>query len=275
MNNNLILRILTGLLAGTITVSVIVLSPYGLWLFCCLISLLGLWEIMRATGVKVLSLKWLAMAGGFGLWVIQLTALLGWLPPEQRLKLTYLSAFVWFPIMALVALYEGSLEDPLRQLSTIALSLVYVYLPFHLYYSMSIPELPEEYDWQLPLGILLLIWTLDSMAYFSGRWLGKHPLFPRVSPKKTWEGAIGGVLFCLLLGVGLNFWMETVAWDWIIAAVIVCALGQWGDLVESMIKRSINLKDSGNILPGHGGILDRFDAFIFAVPFLFLYFGLL
>ena len=108
------------------------------------------------------------------------------------------------------------------------------------------------------------------MAYFGGRFLGKHKLFERISPKKTWEGAIIGAAFCILLGYILQMtWL--VQWNWIIVASIIAVFSQLGDLVESMFKRSIHIKDSGSLLPGHGGFLDRFDGIFLSTPVIFIY----
>ena len=115
---------------------------------------------------------------------------------------------------------------------------------------------------------------LDSGAYAVGRLMGRHPLFPRISPKKTWEGSIGGALLCLGLGVVLQIYVPQGNCNWIVVAAIISVFSQVGDLVESMFKRSVALKDSGSILPGHGGMLDRFDGVFLSVPFLYLYFSL-
>lgn len=274
MNKNLITRILTGLIAGSVSITALVISPYGVWVFCALISMLGLWEMMSTTGVKAMPLKLIAVILGLIPWAVK-----GWLlvtPDAISLPTNvYVTiALLIVPLSAITALYLKDIVDPIRQLSVIALAFVYVYLPFHLFFEISTSDTGSEFLWQYPLGIMLLIWTLDSMAYFVGRFLGKNLLFPRISPKKTWEGSLGGAACCIALGVGFTYWMDAVSWNWIIVAVMISVLGQLGDLVESMFKRSLNLKDSGNILPGHGGILDRFDGFYLALPFVFLYYFL-
>jgi len=123
----------------------------------------------------------------------------------------------------------------------------------------------------LTLGLLILIWTCDSMAYLVGRKLGKTRLFERVSPKKTWEGIYGAIvgtmLVALLLYPILGLYNYTF---WIIMAVLVVVFGTLGDLIQSHIKRQFNVKDSGNLMPGHGGFWDRFDSFVFLLPFVSL-----
>ena len=118
----------------------------------------------------------------------------------------------------------------------------------------------------------LLVWVNDTFAYLSGSLLGKHKLFPRISPKKSWEGAIGGGLMTIIVGLCVSPYIEgyTIR-DTAIISCIVAVFGIYGDLLESLFKRSIEIKDSGNILPGHGGILDRFDAIIFTISAIFVY----
>lgn len=127
------------------------------------------------------------------------------------------------------------------------------------------------------LFLFIIVWTNDTFAYLSGRFLGKHKLFERISPKKTWEGTIGGMFFSVLAGIGISLYSKDEIIFWIISAILISIAAIIGDLFESMIKRQVGVKDSGNIMPGHGGILDRFDAAIFAAPtfliWCFIYFS--
>lgn len=125
------------------------------------------------------------------------------------------------------------------------------------------------------IGFFLLMWANDTGAYLTGISLGKHKLFERISPKKTWEGFFGGLIIAIAAAWLLSGWLGVVGrLEWIIIAVIVSVAGTYGDLVESMLKRSNGVKDSGNILPGHGGFLDRFDSTIMAFPLVYLFFSL-
>lgn len=124
----------------------------------------------------------------------------------------------------------------------------------------------------LVLGLLLLVWLNDTGAYFSGKFLGKHLLAPKISPKKTWEGLIGGVIATLITSQLLaSFIVDYSREQWLIIGLI-SSFGILGDLIESLFKRRADVKDSSSIMPGHGGILDRFDAFQFVIPAIFIYF---
>jgi len=117
-----------------------------------------------------------------------------------------------------------------------------------------------------------MLWANDTGAYLSGRSFGKHKLFERISPNKTWEGFIGGILLAVVIALNLEHYFGALSkWEWVTMAVIIGVFGTLGDLVESMLKRSLGVKDSGNILPGHGGLLDRFDGLLMAAPLVFFF----
>ncbi len=155
--------------------------------------------------------------------------------------------------------------------------LVYITFPLIMLYSLTSDGLFTALSWfpyyaSIPLGIILLIWSNDTFAYFTGRLLGRHKILPSVSPKKTWEGFFGGFLFSMIAAWLLSLYFERLGLvQWLIVASLVVVFGSTGDFFESMLKRQAGIKDSGNILPGHGGFLDRFDALLFCLPFVFLY----
>lgn len=168
-------------------------------------------------------------------------------------------------------LFMGS-SQPFRHLSFTALAILYIGIPFMLFLFLAFWPFEHAYSPNRILGLLLLVWANDTAAYLIGSQIGKTKLFPRISPKKTWEGSVGGAIITLLIAyLCYNFFGELDLKDWMILGFLAVVFGGLGDLVESMMKRSLKIKDSGGILPGHGGILDRFDAFIFYVPFATCY----
>ena len=135
-----------------------------------------------------------------------------------------------------------------------------------------------NYQPELLIGIFAIIWTNDSFAYIFGKNFGKHKLMKRISPKKTIEGFAGGLVMSIAVGAGLFYYLESIdiinysVWEWMIVAFVVAFFGTIGDLIQSKIKRQAEVKDSGSIMPGHGGIFDRMDSIIFAAPFAYVTF---
>jgi phosphatidate cytidylyltransferase len=148
--------------------------------------------------------------------------------------------------------------------------LVLVCLPFTFFHALAYVR--GAFNFHFPLAFLLMLWANDTGAYLVGRAFGRTKLFERHSPKKTWEGFIGGVLIAAVVGFIISLYFKDLPWNqWVSIAIIIGCFGTLGDLVESMFKRSINIKDSGGILPGHGGLLDRFDGFLIAAPIVYTY----
>ncbi|MCB0400579.1 MAG: phosphatidate cytidylyltransferase [Flavobacteriales bacterium] len=165
-------------------------------------------------------------------------------------------------------------EFPFVNIAYTLLGVFYVVLPFAMLFHLGYYK--GSYNYQLILGFFFLLWTSDTGAYLSGKFLGKHKLFERISPKKTWEGSIGGLILSLVVAYVLSIYFTDLKLaNWLIIAGLVVIFGGMGDLVESMLKRSLHIKDSGNILPGHGGILDRFDGLLLSVPFVYAYLWLI
>ena len=162
-------------------------------------------------------------------------------------------------------------KQPFQNIALLILAAIYVSLPFALLHTIGFAE-GDSYYFGIVMGLMLMTWASDTGAYLVGSRFGKTPFLPRISPKKTWEGTLGGLLGTVLAGWGLSVLLpELPRMDWIALACIVGVFGPLGDLVESMLKRSYGIKDSSNLLPGHGGVLDRFDAFLFMLPFVAVY----
>jgi phosphatidate cytidylyltransferase len=194
--------------------------------------------------------------------------------------------YLWFflPLIFInfiIALYEKN-TNVLNNLSISILSFVYLTIPFILIPFLTLKNNVIAFgdnifdnSRYLLIVILALIWINDSFAYLFGCFVFKkkrHALFERISPKKSWEGSLGGALITLIVAFFLNRFLPLSMLDSLAIALIVIIFGTFGDLVESMFKRNLGVKDSGKSLPGHGGLLDRLDSFIFSVPFVFLYF---
>lgn len=161
--------------------------------------------------------------------------------------------------------------NPLQNWGYFFLGQVYVVVPFAM-----LNILNNAFDSIFLLALFTLIWAYDSGAYLFGITLGKHRLFERVSPKKSWEGAIGGfIVACVAALIFAHFSASLSSVAWLGIAALVVVFGTFGDLTESLLKRTLNIKDSGNILPGHGGMLDRFDSLLFATPVIVIYLALL
>ena len=163
-------------------------------------------------------------------------------------------------------------ENPLKSLAYIVLGQIYIALPFSLAAYLIFWEAPGIYSYTLLLAVFVFIWVNDSFAYLTGLTFGKHRLFERISPKKSWEGFIGGAVFATASSYLFYHFAGILPLPvWIGFALVVVAFGTWGDLVESLMKRTLGVKDSGNTIPGHGGLLDRFDSTILAIPAIVVY----
>lgn len=176
-----------------------------------------------------------------------------------------------FPLLFIWALIElwRKKPHPINNIAVSFFGLIYVCVPFLLAININIED---HNSFPKLAGMFILIWTNDTFAYLSGRFFGKTKLFERISPKKTWEGTIGGIFFSFGMAIALSLLFDADnLFFWLVTTAIITPCAIFGDLLESLFKRSLNIKDSGNIMPGHGGILDRFDAALFALPFFFMW----
>ena len=183
---------------------------------------------------------------------------------------------ILFPLLSLVfiiKLYQKELK-PFTNIAFTILGVVYVAVPFALLTWVAFKD--NEYQWKIMVGTFLLLWASDTGAYFAGKVFGNRKLFERISPKKTWEGFLGGLALAMAMAFALaTFMHQFELWQWMVIAVILVVMGSYGDLVESLFKRSLQIKDSGSGLPGHGGFLDRFDGLLVSAPFLTIFIELI
>jgi phosphatidate cytidylyltransferase len=261
--NNLIQRSITGALFAIVVLGSILWDPYAQALVFSVFMVLGLVEFYNLFNshrvVKVS--KEIGIFIGIFIFSLLLGISFQWLP-----VISILFIFPLFFTLILAELWRKK-EHPLINISVLVFGIIYIVIPFFLTIDLNLRNtsyLPSV------VGMYLLIWTNDTFAYFTGRFIGKTKLFERISPKKTWEGTLGGIFFTLLLGYIIGAFINRgEELFWIISAIIIAPCAIYGDLLESLFKRSLNIKDSGTILPGHGGILDRFDAALFAIPFFY------
>ncbi len=267
--NNLLARTLTGAIFVGAIVGSLMFSPL---VFACLflgIALLAIHEFYRLLN-SVKGIKVQIFAGSIAAAVLYISlavVALGFAEPSSLLI-----NLLWPPLLFIVELYQKN-ENPVSNIAYTFLGLAYVVAPLALLNFFFLPLSAEgEHYYGFLLGFFVILWSYDSFAYLTGMLIGRHRLFPRISPKKSWEGAIGGFVFGLLAAWILSgFFPEFDLFTWIIAALLIMIFGTFGDLSESMIKRSLDIKDSGNLLPGHGGLLDRFDAALLAAPAVFVF----
>ncbi len=266
--SNLVKRTITGVFIVILIIFSVVLSKYFFTGLFLIITILGLWEFYSLLEkVDINPNKTLGTIAGAFLFISNASVALH-IAPVEILLVNFLLVFLVF----LVELYRN-IPNPFTNVAFTFFGLLYVAVPFALLNYFPNPALKTDvYNPSIVLGFFFLIWVNESGAYIVGTAMGKHRLFERISPKKTWEGTSGGGVLCLITAWILGMYFEEISvLNWFIIGGLVVVLSTYGDLFESMLKRSINTKDSGTILPGHGGILDRFDGFIMATPFVFVY----
>lgn len=260
--SNLEQRVIAAFVGGAIFIGAIYLNEWTYFAVFLVLTLLGMVEFYRLLGIKGFEPNQkIGLLTGGGLFVAV------FLIQKELLPLRIL--FLMPALMALVFVVELYRKKalPFVNISVTLVGVLYVAVPFSLLSLLGF--LGEQYSWHVILGCLLLIWAADTGAYFVGKNFGRRKLMERISPAKTWEGWAGGVLLSLLVAWGLSvFFTDLNLLQWLVIGLIVSVFGVLGDLVESMLKRGLEVKDSGTLIPGHGGILDRFDSLLMVVPFV-------
>lgn len=258
-------RAITGLFFITVLIIAVLLGPHTFVLLFSLIAVCAVYEFCRMVQTEstkpFLFLGTVVAAVGLGLMSLVFLDLL----PDAIIPFGIIGILLCY----IMALFRKT-ESPIQDLAYSLFGLLYAVIPFIFF--MSLGFLGDTYNAFIPLGFLILLWTNDTGAYLAGKSLGKHKLFVRISPNKTWEGFVGGVLLAIMAGFILSMCFGIFpSWVWILMAALIGVFGTLGDLVESMLKRNVGVKDSGNVLPGHGGLLDRFDGLLIAAPLVYLF----
>ena len=280
---NFITRTITGILFVAIMVTGICLRGDAMILLFALITGLTLWEFTGLVNEHVADTtvnRFITTAAGVYLFLAFAGYCTGIVPP---------SAFIPY-LLTLIYLFISELylkqKNPIQDWAYTMLSQLYIALPFSMINVLSFQADPLSgqiaYHWLLPMSVFIFLWANDTGAYCTGSLFGRHKLFPRVSPGKTWEGSIGGAVIVLIIAAVISYFAGSDAsfstlnaqlstFKWLGLGLVVVFFGTWGDLVESLFKRTLGIKDSGNILPGHGGMLDRFDSSLMAIPAAVIY----
>jgi phosphatidate cytidylyltransferase len=260
--SNLTQRIFTGLLGSAAIIAGVAYSPWTYFIIFVFISAVTLIEFYSLVG-----LDGMLPQKTFGTICGVLVFCLAFLIEKNHISWRYY--FLMFPIISLVfmiKLYKFE-RKPFTNIAFTILGIIYVAMPFAL---LNIATFENgDYNYEIMLGCLLILWANDTGGFIAGTLFGKTKLFERISPKKSWEGAVGGAVLGLLFAFGISYYFVTLAiWQWMVVGVLIIIGGDYGDLVESLLKRSIEIKDSGTSLPGHGGFLDRFDGLLISAPFI-------
>ncbi len=282
---NLITRSITGILFVAVMVTGICLRSDAMILLFALITGLSMWEYTGLVNeVKDVTVnRFISTAAGVYLFLAMAGFCSDIVP--SAVFIPYLLTIIYLFVSEL---YTGN-KNAINDWAYTMLGQMYIALPFSCINVLAFQHQPADgtivYNWLMPMSIYIFLWLNDTGAYCSGSLFGKHKLFPRISPAKSWEGSIGGAILVLLSAALIGYATTQHALpspfgdelstqlilQWMGLGLTVVFFGTWGDLVESLFKRTLGIKDSGNILPGHGGMLDRFDSSLMAIPAAVVY----
>ena len=276
---NLIVRSITGVLFVTVMVAGM-LRPNAMILLFTLITGLTMWEytgLVNDNAPAVQVNRFISTVAAVYLFI----AVAAWRTGVVANFIVMVPYVLTVVYLLISELYTNS-KNAINDWAYTMFGQVYIAMGFSLLNILAFETTPDDsgvrYDMLLPLSIFVFLWVNDSGAYCTGSLLGKHKLFPRISPGKTWEGSIGGGVLVLIVAALVGYWanrgdnphMLSMA-GWMGLGLVVVVFGTWGDLVESLFKRTLGVKDSGSILPGHGGMMDRFDSSLMAIPAAVVY----
>lgn len=270
--SNLTQRIITGILGSAVIIAGVSYSEWTYFAVFFIICLLSLMEFYNLVGLDGLAPQ-KAYGTACGMIIFCLSFAI-----EGKFRITgeplpteyYLLIFPLISCIYMIKLYKKFERKPFTNIAFTFLGIFYVVVPFVLLNVMAFEN--GRYNYEVILGSLLILWASDTGAYFAGTRFGKRKLFERISPKKSWEGFVGGAVLALIFAYASSRFLYSLSTvDWIVVGIIIIVGGTFGDLIESLLKRSIDIKDSGDALPGHGGFLDRFDGLLISAPFIVAY----
>jgi len=261
--NNLTQRVIVAILGVVIIITAIYWQAWSYFAVFLIITLLSIREFYKLVGLDgYLPLTFWGTLSGILIYTFTFLVQMNIIEPVVFYLVFPFSSIIYF-----VKLYKKSDVKPFTNIAYTFLGILYVAVPFSLLHIIAFCT--GKYQFELVTGILLLTWASDTGGYFAGTFFGKTKLFLRISPKKSWEGFLGGAALTFTIAFLLASFAEILPlWKWMTIGLLTVTAGTYGDLVESLFKRSINIKDSGESLPGHGGFLDRFDALLLSLPFI-------
>ena len=271
---NFIVRTITGIIFVAAIVSCF-LNPIAMVVLFALVTGLTVWEFTGIVNEHVAATTLnRVICTVAGVWFFLAMFGFCWGIVNSAVFLVYLFTIMYLVISELYLKHE----NPINNWAYTMLSQMYIAMPLSLINVLAFMGSADgevHYNYVLPLSVFVFLWVNDSGAYCCGSLLGRHKLFPRVSPGKSWEGSIGGAVLVVVVAYVISQLLGTssplTALEWMGLGLVVVIFGTWGDLVDSLFKRTLGIKDSGNILPGHGGMLDRFDSSLMAFPAAAIY----
>ena len=289
--NNILTRSFTGAIFVLLIVTSILIGSITFYLTFSIIVILSMLEFYNLSNFALANpQKWLGIFTGWLFFTVNYFYAFDFI--HVRFFIVFIPIVILFFINELYLFHKR----PFTSLAYSFLGIIYIAVPFSFlnYFvfrtNINILDINDITNYEylinqniftsqsiyytpyLLLGFFILIWIYDTFAYLTGILIGKHRLFERISPKKSWEGTIGGAIFTIGLSTLFPYFINILEWyQWLMFSVLIVVFSTYGDLVESLFKRSLNIKDSGKMLPGHGGILDRFDSVLIASPIIYIY----
>lgn len=265
--SDLAIRLLTGVLGAFFMIFVLVYFQdwgfFGAFLFLTVMTQWEFYKLIKANGIVPLRVYGTLM----GILIFTLVFLV----EKNVIGLHWF--YIILPLTSgvyFIKLYKKNEKNPFTNIAFTFLGIFYVAVPLSV---LSVAVFASgAYSYEIVVGLFLILWASDTGAYFAGIQFGKRKLFERVSPKKSWEGSVGGAVLSMVFALGVShYFHDLMMWQWVVISLIVVVAGTYGDLIESLFKRSMDIKDSGRKLPGHGGFLDRFDGLLLSVPFIVVF----
>lgn len=265
---NLFTRTITGIVFVAFIIGSLLWNPVVFSIVIFLIMIMGLREFYYLSNLhNIQPDRYSGYAVASIIFILTALNALGYVSPWA------LAALVPLVFLFFLAEMFRNRQNAIMNLAFSIFPIAYITLPLTMLIYLLSPVITKENEyWHYLFAYFIILWSHDTFAYLTGILLGKHKLFEKISPKKTWEGTAGGTFFSIISAYVLSlFFNELTQWQWLLAGLIVSVTGTLGDLSESLLKRSFHVKDSGTAFPGHGGVLDRFDAVLFSAPSLFCY----